>query len=123
LTVNIDQLRAQFAKYGHSHQCAVDTADILSVRVNIPLDNGLRIILHSILCKPRVFLHIREHSTDGGLIGTGADHITVGTFTKHSRYGIDDDGFTGTGLTGEYIKTGIEGNVGALNDRNILNVQ
>ena len=60
---------------------------------------------------------------DTGLIRTGADHIPVCPLTQNGADSIDHDGFTGAGLAGKHIETGMKRNIGTLNNRNVFNMQ
>ena len=40
LTVNVDQLNAQFAQNGNGYKAAVDPADIFTVQINFSLNDG-----------------------------------------------------------------------------------
>ena len=123
LTVDIDQLNAQLTQNRYGHQTSVDPADILSVQVDFPLDDGLRIVLYPVFFKPGKFGNSGKNSPDRSLGSSGPDHIPVSPLTQNGRNRIDHDGFTGTGLAGEHIKSTVKGNVRTFNDRNILNMQ
>ena len=120
LTMNIDQLDAQLMEDGHRHQRTVDPADILSVQVDLPLNDGLRVVLHPLLIKPVKVGNIPKNRPNRSLLRPGTDHIPIGPLPQDGGDGVNDDGFTCTGLTGEYIEALIEGDVSTLDHRNIL---
>ena len=123
LSVDIDQLNTQFPQNRHGYQAAIDPADILAIQMDLAHDHSLRIIFHPVFFKPGKLRHITKYSPDGCHAGTGADHIPVGPFAKNGGNGIDNDGFTCTGLTGEDIESLIEGNIRTFDHGNIFYVQ
>ena len=123
LTVNVDELDTQLVQAGYVHEGSVDPADVLPVQVDFPGNHRLRVIFHAVFRKPRKFRNFREHRPDAGPLGSGTNHVPIGSFPQDGGNGIDDNGFTGAGLTGENIEATVKGNIRTLNDRNILNVQ
>ena len=108
---------------GYVHEGSVDPTDIFPIQVDFPGNHRLRVIFHAIFRKPGKFRNFREHRPDAGSLGSGTNHIPIGSFPQDGGNGVDDNGFTGTGLTGENIEATVKGNIRTLNDRNILNVQ
>ena len=123
LSVDVDELNAKFSQNGHGDKTAVDPADVLAVQVDFPLNDRLGIVFHAIVGKPVQFRHIGEHRPDGSLSRSGADHVPVCPFTENRGNGIDDNGFARAGLAGEDGKALVKGNVRALNNRDIFNMQ
>ena len=123
LAVDVDELDAQLMQNGNRHQTAVDPADVLAVQMDFALDDGFGVVLDAVFCKPGQFRHAREHRPDGGFGGAGTDHVAVGALTQDGRNGVDDDGLTRTGLTGEDVEAPVKGNVRTFDDRNIFNMQ
>ena len=121
--MNVDELDAQLMKARHVHEGSVDPADILPVQVDFPGNHRLRVIFHAVFGKPGKFRNFREYRPDAGSLGSGTNHVPIGSFPQDGGNGIDDNGFTGTGLTGENIEATVKGNIRTLNDRDILNVQ
>ena len=60
--------------------------------------------------------------TSRDLIRTGTDHVPVCPFAQNGGNGIDHNGFTGTGFTGEHIKSLVKGDIRPFNDRDIFNM-
>ena len=89
----------------------------------VPNGQDLRLVGHMIVPKPAQLRHICENGADKGLLGTGPDHIPVGPLAKNGGNGVNDDGFTGAGLAGQHVKAPAEGNIGLVNDGDILNVE
>ena len=104
LTVDIDQLNAEFAQNGNSDQRSVHPADIFTVQINLPLDDGFRVIFHTVFGKPAELRHIGKHRPNRSLSCAGTDHIPVRPFAQNGGNSINDDGFTCTGFTGKDIK-------------------
>ena len=123
LAVDIDELNAQLVKAGHIDQNAVDPADIFSVQINLPGNHRFRVVFHAVFRKPGIFRNLRKHRPDGGTLGAGTDHIPVGPLAQYGGNGVNDNGFTGAGFAGQNVKAPVKGNIRALNDRDILNMQ
>ena len=123
LAVDVNQLDSQLAQNGHGHQAPVDPADVFSVQKNLPLNHGFRVIVHPVFGKPGKFRHLGKHRPDGGLLGAGADHIPIGPLPQDGGDGIDDDGLTRAGFTGEHVEAPVKGDIRPLDHRDILNMQ
>ena len=52
LTMDIDQLKTQFTQNAYSNQRTIDTANILAVHKNVPLNNGFTVVFYTVLGKP-----------------------------------------------------------------------
>jgi hypothetical protein len=123
LAVNINQLPSQLPQNGNRHKASIDTADIPSIQKNLPLNDRFFLIGNAIFLKPRKARHAGEHRLHCSLLRTCTDHIPVGALTDNGRNGINDDGFTCAGFTGQHIKSPIKGNIRPLDHRNIFNMQ
>ena len=123
LTMDVDQLDPQLMQNGHRHQGAVYPADILSVQIYLPVHHGFRVIFHSVFGKPGKLRNLGKHRPDTCLVRPGTDHIPIGPLPQNGSYGINNNGFTGTGFAGQDIKAAVKGNIRTLNNRNVLNVQ
>ena len=121
--MDIDELNAQPAQHGNGDQGPVDPAYILAVQKDIPLDHRLRVVGHPVFGKPRKLRHLCEHGADGGLVCPGADHIPVGPLPQDGGDGVDHNGFARARLAGEHIEAGVERDVRALDNRDILDMQ
>ena len=111
LAVDIDQLDAKFPKDGNGYQRAIHATHILTIEIDLPLNDGFSIVLHIIFAKPGKLRHIGKYRPYGCLIGSGADHIPVSTLTQNGGNSINDDRFACTCFTGQNIKSFIKGNV------------
>ena len=58
-----------------------------------------------------------------GFVGLGTDLIDGGTAADQQRYRIDEERFSGPGLTGEHDETGAEGDGQLLDDAEIRDAQ
>ena len=123
LSVNIDQLHTQLPQNGNRNQGTVYPAYVFAVQVNLPLDYGFRVVLHPVFLKPGKLRHLGEYTPDGSFGASCTNHIPVSPLSHNGRNGVNDNGFTRTGLTGEDIKPLVKGNVGALDHRDIFNMQ
>ena len=123
LSVDVDQLNTQAVENGYGHRHAVDPANIFAVQVDFPLNQNFRVIFHAVIGKPGKLRHLGKHRPNGSLVGAGADHVPIGPLTQNGGNGIDNDGFTGTGLAGKYMKALTELDIGALDYCNIFNMQ
>ena len=123
LAVDIDQLDSQFMEDGHRHETAVHPADVFPIQVYIPLDHRLLVVLHPVFLEPAKLRHLGKDPPDRSLGGAGADHVPISPLPHNGGNGIDDDGFTGTGLAGEHVESLVKGDVRLLDHRDIFNMQ
>ena len=123
LTVDVNQLDAQLVENGYGDQTSIDTADILSIQINLTLDDRFLVIFHAIFFKPGQLRNACKNRTDGGFGRAGTNHVTVGALTQYGGNRINHNGFTGTRFTGQHVKATVKGNVRAFDDRDILNMQ
>ena len=123
LPVNVNQLDAKLMQNGHGNQASIDTADIFPVQKYLPLNYRFRVILHAVIRKPAQLRYTRKDRPNGGFGSACANHIPVCTLAQNCRDGINDNGFTGACLACQDVKAPVEGNIRALNDRDILDMQ
>ena len=124
LAVDVNQLNTQLSQQRHCNRTAIDPADIFTIQPDFSLNQQfLRLILHLIFCKPIQRADTGKHGTDKGLVTAGTNHVPVGPFAQNGADGVDDNGFTGTGLAGKHVKSRIKGNIRLFNDGNIFNMQ
>ena len=127
LPVDIDQQPAAFPQHRNGRGPAVDAAAALSLGGNRALDQqhpvlvGFKAQLAQLVLRRR--RKVAEYSGYRGLLAAGAHQVPADPFAEHRVDRIDDNGFAGAGFTGQHVKTGIEGDVGLFDHRNVFNMQ
>ena len=124
LPVDIQQPRTQSPQLPHRHRAAVDAADVLSVPVDLPLQQQRAVLLR---CDPQGSGQLRLHSgkcrPHERLVRTGADQLAAGALSQHGTQRVDDDGLARARLAGEGVEAPFEHDVRRLDDGDILNMQ
>ena len=125
LTVYVQKAVADLAQQRHGDGPSVGPAGVLSIGVNLPLQEQLPALGAdtALLQHRQVLRHAGEQSTDKGLAGPGTDQIPRGPLAQHRTHGVNHNGLTRASLTGEDVEAGVESNLGLLDHRDILNVQ
>ena len=124
LPVDIHQAAAQLTQLGHCHRARAHATDVLAIGVDLTLEQQIAVLIGGnaqILAEGGG--HMGKPRADESLVSTGADQITGGALSQDGTHRVDNNGLTCTRLTGQGVKTTGKGNLTALNDGNILNMQ
>ena len=125
LAVDVEQLPAQLPQLGHGDEPAVDAADILAVRLDLPLDQQVSLLIrpHTVLPEPFQLRQTGENGVDQSRSGPGSDQIAAGPLPDDGPDGVHHDGFTCAGLAGEGVEPPVELDICRLDHRDILNMK
>ena len=125
LPVNVDEHRPHLAQKRHRRGLSVDATGAFPVGADGAFDEQC-LIVDGIarLCKARFHRvgNIGKHSKDLCLCTARAHQIAPHAFAEHSVDSINENGFSGTRLTGQHVKAAVEIHIGFFDDRYIFNV-
>ena len=124
LPMDIHQTAAQLTQLRHCHRARSHATDILAIGVDLTLEHQIAVLIGGnaqILAEGG--RHMGKPRADESLVSTGADQITGGTLSQDGTHGVNNNGLTCTGFTGQSVEATGKSNLTALNDSNILNMQ
>ena len=76
-----------------------------------------------VFLQPAQIGQVGKHSGHQSRLSPGADEFTAGAFTQYRTDGINDDGLTRAGLTGQDVESVVKTDVGRLYDGDILDMK
>ena len=125
LAVDVQQLPSQLSQLCQGHGATVQTAGVLPVRPQLPLEqqDALGVRGDALLLEPIQLGQVHELGADQGGFGAGADEVTGGASTQDGVQGVHYDGFACAGLAGKDVEARVELDVGGLDDRDVFNVK
>ena len=125
LAVDVQQLPSQLPQLRQGHGTAVQTAGVLPVRPQLPLQqqDALGVRGNTLFLEPIQLRQVDELGADQGGFGAGADKVSGGASPQDGVQGVHHDGFACAGLAGEDVEARVELDVGGLDDRDIFNVK
>ena len=125
LAVDVQQLPSQLPELRQGHGTAVQTAGVLPVRPQFPLEqqDALGVRGDTLFLEPIQLRQVDELGADQGGFGAGADEVSGGASPQDGVQGVHYDGFARAGLAGEDVEASVELDVGGLDDRDIFNVK
>jgi hypothetical protein len=128
LAMDIDESAPQFFEYTKWAEAAIDIHPMAPRSGEHASKNQLRLVLTDDVLEPQAlkkWMVVRE--MEGrfklGLVFSGTDLVCRGSPADQQGDGIDEERFTGAGLTGQDRKPGMKLKAQLLNEREIDNAQ
>src|SRR5919199_5208701 len=129
LAMNIDQPPAHFTEHSTGHRSAVDARDTpprLGIELARQDDLVFALVNQAILLKYRQDIRAiaqREDTLDTSDLAAGTHKAWIDFFSTQHSQRIDDDRLTGSGFTGQDIEGWSKGQVEAVDDGKVADIE
>ena len=123
LPVDIHKQGTELPQLGGRNRHPADPADALPFPADTALQDQLFLTLHAVFLQPVRGRRAVKHRGDKRLVCPAAHQFPADTAAENRADGVDDDGFTCAGLTGEDVQAGRERNIRPLDHRYIFYMQ
>ena len=123
LPVNVDQQTAELLQLRGCNRIPAHAAAAFPVEADTTLNDQLVLCLYIVFREPLLGIRQIEHRGYKAFFRPVPNQFPADTLAQHRTDGINDDGFTSAGLTGQDIQSGLELNIRFFDDGNILNMQ